>query len=104
MAGEFSAALGMRCQRGYANSFSPGEATGVEKGLLLRRHHASEHRVAMGEPAETANDAGMELGICHEFIVAISARQLHASFLIGGIFRVHERHIEEAALLLRHLP
>ena len=58
----------------------------------------------MGKPAETANDAGMELGICHEFIVAISARQLHASFLIDGIFRVHERHIEEAALLLRHLP
>ena len=31
------------------------------------------------------------------------ARQLEASFLIGENFRVHERHIEELALLLRHL-
>src|SRR3981081_758159 len=81
---------------------STGKAAGVEKGLLLRRHAAPQRRVAMGKPAEAANDAGMELGVCHEFIVTISERQLHASVLIRGSFRVHERQIEELALLLRY--
>ena len=42
---------------------SAGEAAGVEKGLLVRCHNPSQHRVAMGKPAEAANDVGVELGV-----------------------------------------
>ena len=40
----------------------------------------------------------MVLGIFREFIIAIGARQLQASFLIGYILRVVEWQIEELAL------
>ena len=62
---------------------SAGEAAGVEKGLLVRCHNPSQHRVAMGKPAEAANDVGVELGVLCDFIVAQTTRQLEASFVIG---------------------
>jgi len=82
---------------------SAGEAVGVEKGLLVRCHRPSQHGVAMGKPAEAANDAGVELGVLCDFIVAQAACQLEASFLIGENLRMHERQIEESALQLRHI-
>src|SRR6185503_18518831 len=91
-------------ERPTGGARSAGEAAGVEKGLLLRRRDAPQYRVTMGKAAEAANDVGMLLGVCHEFVVAVSARQVQASALIGQHFRVHERQIEEAALVLRHLP
>src|SRR3954464_15781118 len=82
---------------------SAGEAAGVEKGLFVRCHSPSQHRVAMGKSAEAANNVGVDLGVFCDFIVAQVACQLEASFLIGENFRMHERQIEELALLLRHL-
>ncbi len=46
----------------------------------------------------------MSLGVFRELIVAVAARELHAAFLIGEIFRVLERQIEELALGVRDLP
>ena len=82
---------------------SAGEAAGVEKGLFVRCHSPSQHRVAMGKSAEAANNVGVVLGVFCDFIIAQAACQLESSFLIGENFRMHERQIEELALLLRHL-
>jgi hypothetical protein len=81
----------------------PAKPSGVEKGLLVRCHRPSQHGVAMGKPAEAANDVGVELGVLCDFIVAQAACQLEASFLIGENLRMHERQIEESALQLRHI-
>src|SRR3954469_11374371 len=82
---------------------SAGEAAGVEKGLFVRCHSPSQHRVAMGKAAEAANDIGVGLSVFCDFIVAQAACQLEASFLIGENLGMHERQIEELALLLRHI-
>src|SRR5215472_11026487 len=83
---------------------SARKAAGVEEGLLLRPGGAAQHRVAVREPPEVTDDVGMFLGVCHELIVAVTARELNAAFLIGEIFRVLEREIEELALRMRDLP
>ena len=77
---------------------SAGKAAVVEEGLLVRVRGAAQQRVAVREAAEAADDLGMVLGIFREFIIAIGARQLQASFLIGYILRVVEWQIEELAL------
>jgi len=82
---------------------SAGKAAIVEKGLLLRRRGAAQNRVAMREPPEAANDTGMTLGILAELVIAVAARQLQAAFLVGKVFRVHERQIEELPNLLDFL-
>src|SRR5262245_35395008 len=46
----------------------------------------------------------MLLGVFGELVVAVAARELHAAFLIGEIFRVLERQVEELALGMRDLP
>src|SRR5690242_7369151 len=70
-------------ERPTGGARSAREAAGVEKGLLLRCRDAPQYRVTMGKAAEATNDVGMVLGICHEFVVAVSARQVQASGLIG---------------------
>ena len=77
---------------------SAGEAAGVEKGLLVRCRSAAEHRVAMRETAEAADDVGVELGPFQQFGVARPRAQREASFLIGERFGMLERQIEELAL------
>src|SRR5215813_8568406 len=83
---------------------SARKAAGVEEGLLLRPGGAAQRRVAVREPPEATDDVGMLLGVCHELIVAVTARELNAAFLIGEIFRVHQRQIEELALAVRDPP
>src|SRR5215831_5738650 len=83
---------------------SARKAAGVEEGLLLRPGGAAQRRVAVREPPEATDDVGMLLGVCHELIVAVAARELNAAFLIGEIFRVLEREIEELALGVRDPP
>ena len=82
---------------------SARKAAGVEEGLLLRPGGAAQDRVAVREPPEAADDVGMSLGVSRELIVAIAARERHAAFLIGEIFRVLEWQIEELALDMRDL-
>src|SRR5262245_22394489 len=80
---------------------SSRKAASVEEGLLLRAGGAAQRRVAVREPPEATDDVGMLLGVFRELIVAVAARELHAAFLIGEIFRVLEREIEELALRMR---
>jgi hypothetical protein len=47
------------------------------------------------ESAEATDDVGMLLGVFRELIVAVAARERHAPLLIGEIFRVLERQIED---------
>src|SRR5262249_9032320 len=58
-------------------------------------------RVAVRESAEATDDVGMSLGVFRELGVAVAARERDAAFLIGEIFRVLERQIEELALGVR---
>src|SRR5262245_10983138 len=83
---------------------SARKAAGVEEGLLLRLGGAAQDRVAVREAPEAADDVGMSPGVSRELIVAIAARERHAAFLIGEIFRVLERQIEELALGMRDPP
>src|SRR6516225_12494851 len=83
---------------------SARKAAGVEEGLLLRLGGAAQDRVAVREAPEAADDVGMSLDVSRELIVAIAARERHAAFLIGEIFRVLERQIEELALGMRDPP
>src|SRR5215472_6971174 len=83
---------------------SPRKAAAVEEGLLLRPGGAAQRRVAVWESAEASDDVGMLLGVFRELIVAVAARERDAAFLIGEIFRVLEREIEELALGVRDLP
>src|SRR5262249_43872629 len=46
----------------------------------------------------------MLLGVFRELIVAVAARERDAAFLIGEVFRVLERQIEELAFGVRDLP
>src|SRR4029450_1648907 len=59
---------------------SAGKAAAVEEGLLVGGGGEDEQRVAVREAAEAADDYGMVLGIFREFMIAIGARQLQASF------------------------
>src|SRR5262249_3446268 len=70
---------------------SAGKSAGIEEGLLVRPGGEAQHRIAMREAPEAADDVGMLLGVFGEFIIAILARQLQAAFLIDEIFRVHKR-------------
>src|SRR5215467_14650045 len=79
------------------------KAAGVEEGLLLRPGGAAQRRVAVREPPEATDDVGMSLGVFRELIVAVAARERDAAFLIGDVFRVLERQIEELALGMRGL-
>src|SRR5215470_10811124 len=83
---------------------SARKAAAIEEGLFLRPGGAAQRRVAVRKPSETTDDVGMLLGVFRELIVAVAARELHAAFLIGEIFRVLEREIEELALGVRDLP
>src|SRR5215471_14471128 len=83
---------------------SPRKAAAVEEGLLLRPGGAAQRRVAVRESAEATDDVGMLLGVFRGLIVAIAARERDAAFLIGEVFRVLEREIEELAFGVRDLP
>src|SRR5712691_10155244 len=81
----------------------PGKSTVVEEGLLLRAGGAAQHRIAVREAAEAADDLGVLLGVFEEFVIAISARQFDAALLIRQMLRMHERQIEKLALAVRDL-
>jgi hypothetical protein len=53
----------------------------------------------MREPAEATDDVGVLLGVFRELIVAVAVRELHAQLLIGEVFRVLKRQIEELLYL-----
>ena len=57
----------------------------------------------MWKPSEATDDFCVLLGIFREFVVAVAARHIKAAFLIGEIFRMHERQIEKRALGSRYL-
>src|SRR4051794_21832998 len=83
---------------------SAGEAAGIEKCLLLGGRDAAQCRVAVGKAAEAPDGLRMQLSVAREFIVAMSAGELEAAFLVGECLRVHERQIQKLALGLRQLP
>ena len=72
--------------------------------MLLRTGGAAQRRVAVRESAEATDDVGMLLGVFRELVVAVAARERDAAFLIGEIFRVLEREVEELAFRVRDLP
>ena len=61
---------------------SAGKSAVVEERLLLRRRHAPERGVAVGKPAEAADDAGVELGIPDALGVGGKAAQIGAMLLV----------------------
>src|ERR1700704_284200 len=76
----------------------PGKAAIVQKSLLLRCGGAAEHGVAVREAAEPANDVGMQFGPFDRIGVAGCAVEGDAALLVGEIFRMLERQIEERPL------
>src|SRR5437660_12643100 len=83
---------------------SSGEAAGIEEGLLFGHSRAAEHCVAVREPAEAANDAGMLAGILEQILVAERAAERHAPLLVRQVLGMHERQIEELPFRHRTLP
>src|SRR5882757_9631319 len=70
----------------------------VEEGLLLHRGGAAERFIPMREAAEAANDIGVMLGPFGRIRVAARAIEGDAALLVGEIFRMLERQIEEHPL------
>src|SRR3981081_2048079 len=76
----------------------PGKAAIVQKSPLFRGGGAAEHGVAVREAAEPANDVGMQFGPFDRIGVAGCAVEGDAALLVGEIFRMLERQIEERPL------
>ena len=72
-----------------------GETAAVEEGLFFRRGLAPEHLVAVGEAAEAADDVGVQLRPLQKFGVTSRREQRAAMLLVGQMFGVLERQIEE---------
>src|ERR1700730_6816192 len=74
---------------------SPGKSAAVEKRLFLGRRDAAEHRVAMREAAETADDVAVHLRILERAGIVRAEAELAAALLVGERLRVHVGQIEE---------
>src|ERR1039458_6332790 len=86
---------------------SAGEAAAVEEGLLLRRADPAEHRIAVREAAEAADDIGVPFRPFQAVGVIARAIERDRPFLISEFLRMHEwqRSEEHTSELqsLRHL-
>src|SRR6476661_4346313 len=83
--------------------FSACETTASQEGLLFGGCGATERGIAMREPAETADDVGVNLRPLQVFCIPGGLVERYAAFLVGEIFRMLEREIEEATQFVRHL-
>src|SRR5215204_3641361 len=77
---------------------SAGKTAGIEKGLFGGRRGAAQNCVAVRKSAEAADNVGVEFCPFQSFGIAVGAEQRDATLLIGGVFGVFERKIEELAL------
>src|ERR1700737_2044781 len=77
---------------------SARQAAGVEKRLLLLGGGTAQQRVTVREGAEARDDVGVDLRIAVGFSAAGAARQRERALLVGEIFRMLERQVEEHAL------
>src|SRR5450759_3486549 len=75
---------------------SAGEVAAVEEGLLLRRADAAEHRIAVREAAEAADDIGVPFRPFQAVGVIARAIERDRPFLISELLRMHEWQIEKA--------
>src|SRR5690349_2875261 len=82
-----------------SGNFSTGETAAVQKRLLLRRGRAPEDGVAMRKPAEAPDDVRVQFGPFQTVSVADCFIKSDTAFLVGGVFRVLERQVKEAAHL-----
>src|SRR5437899_6983851 len=82
---------------------SAREAAGIEKGLFLGSSDAAEHRIAMRESSEPADDVGMKLRPFQRIRVAACARERDAALLVRKILGVLKGQIKEAALFSRNV-
>src|SRR5437868_10885634 len=78
----------------------PAETAGLEKGLFLGRGAAPQHPVTVREAAETPDNIGVLVGEFQIVGLAGGAKQCAAALLIGKVFRMHQRHIDELLHLL----
>src|SRR5581483_2950002 len=86
-----------RSPRKFWSFESTGETAGIEKRLLFRRGLAPQRGIAMREAAEAPDDVVMD----HCPAIGVRGRQRtiqgQRAFLIGQIFGMFERQIEERA-------
>src|SRR5689334_5668704 len=83
--------------------FSTGETAAVEKGLLFLCSGTAERGVAVREPSEPPNDAGVNFRPFQIFRIACGFVQSYAALLVGKILGMLKGKIEEVLQLLRHL-
>ena len=62
--------------------------------LLFRRHRAAENRIAMRESPEAPDDIAMAFRMLG-MVLAKSSRQRNTAILIGDVFGVAQRKINE---------
>src|SRR5262249_29385037 len=74
------------------------ESAAVEEGLLFRRRDAAEQLVAVREAAEPADNVRMQLGPFDRIGIAARAVERDAPLLVGNLFGMLQRQIEESAL------
>src|SRR5438445_4462323 len=91
----------MRLERTARRFASAGEAAAIEERLFHARGRAAERRITVREAAEAADDVGVQLGPFQEIGIAQRADQRDGAFLIGKLFGMLERQIEEQPLRLR---
>src|SRR3954451_21445763 len=82
---------------------SAAASTAVEECLFLGFCLSSQRCIAMREAAETADDVDMQLTPADLLGVADTAKQCEPAFLVGQIFRVLERQVEELPVFFDEL-
>src|SRR5205085_9130187 len=81
-------------------SASTRQATRSEKIEFLLAGLAAEQRVPVRETAESSDDVGVILGVFPVLLAGLR-EQLHTSFLVGELLRMHERHVEKLPQVVR---
>ena len=74
-----------------------------EIGSLRRCRNAPEKRVALRETPVSRDDLTVAHRIIQIHLVAMRLEKLHRKILIGQIFRMFERHVEEMPAAVVHL-
>ncbi len=75
----------------------------VEEPLLLWRGDAAERRVAVRKASEAPNDVGVDFRPFQTIGIADCLEECGGALLIGEIFRMLKRQLEEAAHAVRRL-
>ena len=93
----------MNCEVACQRPVLAGKPAFGEEVQFLRRRYPPQHRIAMRETPEAANDVAVQFGKAQVFQVAQQLEHRHRALLVLQAFRVFERQVNEGAQLRRQL-